>query len=369
MNDNAFTHCELEKEVTDSAEIIGSILEELITSAYSKLIFNVISNAQVKQGNSTKPKQFKCEKCFKLFSQLASAQKHCRNKDKSGTCHICEFKVSDRKNLKRHISNCHGKEKSEKTAKETPRCEECSINFAMKHKHREHMKNKHGIIDWEGGETVKCSECDFENKSESRVKAHFTLHHSDTLKLFSCESCDLVFRSKDGLNKHKKRNHTEVDLNLHSSNSISTLQFNLNPDLQKAVSETNIAGLENNNAGLEDNNAGLENNNGRVDNIDNGQGVSQYGLESQLREQVAHRTVAIETDLTMPASSFSLTDTDLLRIIGPGHSSQVANTEAENWNTSSQPVVSEDVATVWNQYQLASVPNVTVENEVSYWNM
>ena len=78
----------------------------------------------------TKEKIYQCTKCQKRFAQFASAQKHCRAKKLAGgaaelTCAICGSKVKHRRNLKRHISEVHMKNKKEKDTS-IPTCDLCN---------------------------------------------------------------------------------------------------------------------------------------------------------------------------------------------------------------------------------------------------
>ena len=367
--------------VTDSAEVIvGRILSEIIYNSCSQPRSSIISEFQVKL-NTTKPKKFECDKCHKAFAQLTSAKKHCRNQDKSGICLICNVKISDRKNLKRHITKCHSKEKDEKTPDVILKCEECNITFAMKHKLKEHMRNKHGITEQEGGSEVKCSECEFVNKSESRVKAHFTLLHSNSTKRFSCESCDLVLKSKDGLLKHNKNNHSEAYPTPHSSDS----QLNLPPDLHKCVAENTYSGQENSSHeleisqygstssqhGLNSVHHGLESNHPGVASLHQGLESSHYGLDTTLSGlEEAHKPAATEAGIAMPASvCSSMADTDLARMLGSGRSRLVGSQDTASWDSSGEQRVCEDLASILNVYQIDPVPNVTMEKEISFWNM
>ena len=226
MNNTANTPGEEKLKDTDSTETIDEIVADIISESFRKVESRNDSNSQIEPKASEKPKKYKCEKCGKPFAQLTSAQKHCKNLDKSVKCLICDVNISDKKNLRRHILNCHEKSKPEKTPKVIPKCDLCDKTFVMRHKLKEHMKYKHGLQDEKGEEIHNCSECDFQNTCLSRVKAHFTKVHIKSSGTFRCILCDNDFQSRDGLAKHNKRNHDLLDVNL--SPCLTDQDINLN---------------------------------------------------------------------------------------------------------------------------------------------
>ena len=169
------------------------------------------SQAQVDQ--KSKPvhsMHFKCELCKKKYATEASVIKHiekCHEVEiKSATCPMCKKRILVKKNLNRHIRNVHSNPKQKKSAISVPTCDQCEQHFSSKHKLVEHMKRKHSAASKEGV-LLQCSECDFSNISESRMKAHFTLVHSEP-KEFKCKFCSLSLKSKCGIYKHIKKVHT-----------------------------------------------------------------------------------------------------------------------------------------------------------------
>ena len=162
--------------------------------------------------NIQKTKHYACDKCGKLFAQYVSALKHCtvsKPPDIGAKCPICDIKILLKRNLKRHIKNVHNSQKKDRMKKQTqasvPKCEVCETVFSSKHKLVEHMQKKHGAARKEG-DLVHCNECEFSNVSESRVKAHVTLKHSSK-ETFKCPVCNLLFKSRSGLQKHVRKVH------------------------------------------------------------------------------------------------------------------------------------------------------------------
>ena len=172
---------------------------------------------KMKTLKKVKPKMYQCSTCYQKFAQYASAKKHCITTFKSAICSICGAKIPQAKNLRRHIRNNHEKTRGErvKPTKEIPKCHDCGISFSRRHKYKEHMRNKHNMEmnNNLNKEVLNCPECDFQNTSVSRMKAHFTIVHSVKPPKFKCSSCEFVCKSSDGVLKHTRRVHTSVSKN------------------------------------------------------------------------------------------------------------------------------------------------------------
>jgi hypothetical protein len=200
-------------EVTVNKEqvnVVQEVVNDIINGAWCELKKKTMISKKQNQ-LIKKQKCYKCDNCHKVFAQFASAKKHCTRNSKGAVCPICGIKVSHTKNLKRHILNTHHKpiQKVKKLPKEIPKCNECETRFSRMHKFKEHMLNKHQIqlSRGEDREMLNCPDCDFQNTSKSRMKAHFTVNHSDEPNEFQCSICDFVCKSKSGLSKHTKRVH------------------------------------------------------------------------------------------------------------------------------------------------------------------
>ena len=158
-----------------------------------------------------KEKQFECTTCHTYFAQYASAKKHCKQrKGKCSICPLCGVKIAQAKNMSRHIKSTHHKpiEKTKKPVNEIPKCDECGISFSMMHKYKEHMRRKHQIefnTD-SNNEVLHCPDCEFQNSSSSRMKAHWTIYHSE-VKVIRCSLCEFECKSKSGILKHTQRIH------------------------------------------------------------------------------------------------------------------------------------------------------------------
>ena len=204
-----------------SEDIIKELLNDMINDS-----FHVIKESIPKkqQSEKKKPKLYECSKCKKKFAQFASANKHCKQGSRGAVCPICGVTISHSKNLNRHIKKTHQnpKRKEVKVPQAVPKCDDCAKTFKMMHKYREHMKNKHNVqLSKFYGEMKHCPVCDFQNQSISRIRAHITIHHSDTPGKFPCDQCDFVCRSKSGLRRHVIGMHKlqegddhEVDMNI-----------------------------------------------------------------------------------------------------------------------------------------------------------
>ena len=185
----------------NTEEIIESILRTVVESA------NPTDSLKVPIKYQPKPKIFECKKCQKTFAQHKSLQKHERKctgswKPTPVVCQTCKNSFYDKQTLKRHMERRHNKPEV------VFRCEECDIQFAMKHKLKEHNVLKHGL-EIVAQKLVKCPypECDFKHQKERYIKAHITNRHTiSTPKL--CTICPFKCKSDGGLVRHMRVVHT-----------------------------------------------------------------------------------------------------------------------------------------------------------------
>ena len=199
-----------EKEHTREDKKIEALVAELVSDMINS-VWREIKMKMLTDGVAVvdkKPKVYPCDQCGVMFAQFASAVKHCKLKlkIKSATCPICKKNILVKKNLNRHIRNVHSNPKQKKTNVSVPTCEQCEQQFSSKHKLVEHMRRTHAAACKEGV-LLQCKECDFSNISESRMKAHSTLVHSEP-KEFKCTLCPLSLKSKCGIYKHINKVHT-----------------------------------------------------------------------------------------------------------------------------------------------------------------
>ena len=132
------------------------------------------------------------------------------------------------------------------------RCEECDIQFAMKHKLKEHNVSKHGL-ESVAPKLVKCPypECDFKHQKERFVKAHITNRHVITTSK-ECTICPFKCKSDGGLGRHMREVHTvsskeeiemvQVDLQHVSVMDTENIEFVLldNEGLESVLSDPNL---------------------------------------------------------------------------------------------------------------------------------
>ena len=225
--------------------------------------------------------------------------------------------------MKRHILKVHEKEKGKKLPKDILKCIECDLSFAMKHKLKEHMKNKHKFaVSVEGREMLQCPECDFQNISKSRIKAHITLNHSEATEPLKCMECDYVCKNKRGLSYHqqKVRKDTGNDVVLtHSTEVQATSEAGATRDAATPIVTTGLAS--------------------QIRQVcqANRQGTQANGQTTQFTGQVNQTSSGQANGGVSLASMF----------------------DGINW---------EEYQTFVNQY-VGSVPNITTENSLTFRNL
>ena len=114
-------------------------------------------------------------------------------------CTICnKDKVfSKHKYLKRHIKDCHEREKPKKI----PECKECGLTFSEKSELIEHKKSFHKIL-------APCHICGNAFPPGS-LKIHIKVVH-EGVKEHNCEQCGKTFGRKSALLIHQRRVHEGV---------------------------------------------------------------------------------------------------------------------------------------------------------------
>ena len=201
-------HLDKQTAEPDMEDIINDIIENVV-----KIGLKVVNPLKVPKIYHPKPKIFECNKCNKMFAQHRSAQKHqkeCKGavKPKPIVCQEINCKKSfyDKQTLRRHFKSFHS---SAPKPREIFRCEQCNIQFGMKHKLKEHNMNKHGLEQPALNCVVKCPfvDCDFEHEKERFVKSHITNRH-ETKSPEKCSICDYKCFSEGGMKRHTRDVHT-----------------------------------------------------------------------------------------------------------------------------------------------------------------
>ena len=233
---NQSCYDEPELNISDiCTSLMKQIMDDVVGLAWEK-----ITSPKDIQKVAYMPKKYKCPKCGKEFAQFLSSLKHCNKKkglDEGAFCPICGKKLALKRNLRRHIKEVHegSKEKPVKNHGEPhkPKCGLCGKVYSSKNKLVEHLHNKHGVAR-KGGPKIKCSKCDFEHASHSRIKAHMTLKHSSSFD-FECSFCDAKFKSKGGREKHTRIVHKQVKHVLPPRPIVATRSVPLPIEVQNSV--------------------------------------------------------------------------------------------------------------------------------------
>ena len=132
-------------------------------------------------------------------------------------CNFCDHLSNKISNIKQHLKGVHrnielkpGDNGFTTTIKEsngeksiqdkTHECGECDFQSVSAAALQKHINVVH-----DGGQAIKCSECEYETKS----KKEFAIHMKDihTPRVFMCDQCDYTAAKEEYLKKHIKFNH------------------------------------------------------------------------------------------------------------------------------------------------------------------
>ena len=142
-------------------------------------------------------KGFKCRLCPAVYSFSSTHRNHTKFKHTEVTkeykCNICEKKVYNASDLKKHISSIHHKIKYP--------CQVCKNEFANKFVLNRHIKNEHS------NQTFKCELCNKVFKDSSSVGRHSKNVHQNNPSEFECKLCDRVFKLNSSFRDHVSFQH------------------------------------------------------------------------------------------------------------------------------------------------------------------
>lgn len=127
---------------------------------------------------------YRCEICFKAYSQYPSLVKH-------------------RKLHLKTASVRASRTKSTEAADDRPYyCDICGKNFKFNRNLKVHMK-----LHTKANGFYKCDKCSGTFETGDQLKTHLLEHPIDVEKIFNCEFCSNTFKSNEDLKRHR-RSHT-----------------------------------------------------------------------------------------------------------------------------------------------------------------
>ena len=143
--------------------------------------------------NHKEVKLHKCSLCqikFLTYGAYSTHYQFVHKKTISNLCSQCGKNFASKTLLQLHISGTHeGKKRPKK------QCKMCDKSFqGIKHL-KEHVESVHE------GKKYKCSICDEELTSKTKLDSHIAINH-DEAKLLKCTLCDAKYASKSGLKSH-----------------------------------------------------------------------------------------------------------------------------------------------------------------------
>ncbi|WAR11384.1 CTCF-like protein [Mya arenaria] len=150
----------------------------------------------------TGEKPYTCEICSSKFTQSNSLKAH--RLIHSGNkpvfqCSVCPATCGRKNDLKVHMMKLHG-------SNEQPLvCKKCPMEFWDRYSFKIHLKAH------EGDKCYKCPECEYTASSQRQVDVHMlTVSHS-SFKPFECDDCEIAYRQKQALKKHRHIYHDLIN--------------------------------------------------------------------------------------------------------------------------------------------------------------
>lgn len=150
-------------------------------------------------------KKFKCKFCEKTFRTRTVLGAHKRRHMNPGRC-ICDHcgkRFNDNSTLKTHIMLLHIKERNFK-------CVICSLTFPLKSTLEKHVQ-RHLNRDT-GEQKFSCDQCQMRYKDKSSLNRHKLVKHSGIDVRLKCEDCEKSYTTITKLTRHKKLHHKEVEV-------------------------------------------------------------------------------------------------------------------------------------------------------------
>ncbi|EDS26749.1 zinc finger protein 226 [Culex quinquefasciatus] len=123
---------------------------------------------------------YRCEICFKAYSQYPSLVKH----------------------RKLHLKTPRARTKSTEADDRPYYCDICGKNFKFNRNLKVHMK-----LHTKANGFYKCDKCSGTFETGELLKTHLLEHPIDVEKIFNCEFCSNTFKSNEDLKRHR-RSHT-----------------------------------------------------------------------------------------------------------------------------------------------------------------
>lgn len=173
---------------TPTLEALSDLLRyEIAMRAPTELQEILLATMEKKKaGTGAKPmgqqtgRHYRCEVCFKVYSQYPSLVKH----------------------RKLHLKAPRVRSKSTEADDRPYYCDICGKNFKFNRNLKVHMK-----LHTKANGFFKCDKCNSTFEAAEQLKNHLLEHPIDVEKIFNCEYCANTFKSNEDLKRHR-RSHT-----------------------------------------------------------------------------------------------------------------------------------------------------------------
>ena len=177
-------------------------------------------------------KQFECSDCDKVFTDKSNLSKHKKSIHQGLTynCDRCDQTFAYSQGLQRHKRSVHEGERFE--------CKICQKTFSQAENLSRHKRSVHEGLRFE------CQICKKTFSQKPHLNDHILTVHGQ--KCYKCDLCNDVFKHRNGLYRHKQRNHLDrkVHLKIYEVKQETPDEDLLEEkEIPKAVSECKICGL------------------------------------------------------------------------------------------------------------------------------
>ena len=155
-----------------------------------------------KESKKCKYCDFTCDK-----SELKEHLLRNHKVDLSNNCEHCDFKATQKSELREHLNTTHSQFQCNKCKYSTYRKAEYDHHFNMKHSNKELEDKIEFKIASSGEETFFCKECPYNSQTNQNIRRHIRSEHLH-LK-HPCDQCGHEFTNSSNLHQHIKRKHTK----------------------------------------------------------------------------------------------------------------------------------------------------------------
>ena len=165
--------------------------------------YKSVKSLIIHTSSSHEGKTFDCDRCSFKTAQKYNLVAHVERVHLSArlNCKYCDRFFSSVQVLKTHIARVHdGK---------NLHCGSCDFKTAEAHKLISHQKGKHeGDLVWNSEQRFSCPLCSYQSKEKCSIRAHVKVKHEGNS--FECDICHSKFNSQTSMRSHRITKHLDI---------------------------------------------------------------------------------------------------------------------------------------------------------------